>query len=1040
MANMGERLGSRLLGAVIALTLSCGFAWADSGTSRPGLEPLLGKLDGYPQPKSDGDWLDRALTLNRLGLDAADRGDYAKALDLDNKSYRIYKAILGDEHRDTLTALSKTAGDFAAMGQFGDAAAREWQVLEARAKIAGEKDPDTLLALNNYALYLEYLGRPAEAEPLFRRALILQTEVTGETDRDTLAVTNNLAAVLNDLGHYSEAEPLDRRVWMLRAQSLGEKNRDTILSLNNLAADLRALGRLTEAEAFDRRVLALRTEVLGEKHPDTISSLNNLAVDLEVLGRLEEAEPLLRRALDQTREVLGAGHPDTIESIGNLGGVLFDLKRFDEAAALQRQVLNLYTQTLGETSPQTLLAMSNLAASLAFMGQAAQAETLFAKVATLRARQLGDLHPDTLFARENLAAVQLLLPGRAHLALSSARLAKVGRAANYTALGSLGLRGESQQRRQERGASQSDTLFADAAWAAGPGLTAQERAAGVKVMPPTELDKLRLEVFGALQQAAGGPAARAIAETAAKRYAAAQGAGALVDQRRALAYRYLGLEKRQADAQAALSGPDMRAIAAVRAEMDKIEVQLQSLDDDLASRAPRYFAIVNQPSLGLREAQAMLAPDEAVLLVVPTPFGTQLMVASKEGLTWQRSKVPENKINAMVHVLRCDLNPAGEQGCAAVAGPAATQDAPATRSAQRTHLASFDRKTAHDLYAALIEPISGAIAGKSNLYIAATGSLASLPFGVLVSEAPAPGSDDGAPDTLRHTPWFADQHALVQIPSLQALAYLRTYNRHEEDHGVGTDGFVGYGDPLLSGVPQARGNRSSGTLRAVDAVNLEGSGVTSAGAPLMNPARLRELPRLPGTQSELAAMREAFHAPESALHMESGMTEAALKTASADGSLSRVRVLSLATHGIAAHELGLAEPGLVFTPPNVASDADDGYLSASEVVGLDLTGSQWVILSACNTAAPSDRGEPGLSGLARAFFYAGAPTLLVSHWPVFDDVAARLTVDTLKRAQASGTSRAQALQQAMIAVRNDTTPAHAHPGAWAPFVIVGEGR
>jgi CHAT domain-containing protein len=171
------------------------------------------------------------------------------------------------------------------------------------------------------------------------------------------------------------------------------------------------------------------------------------------------------------------------------------------------------------------------------------------------------------------------------------------------------------------------------------------------------------------------------------------------------------------------------------------------------------------------------------------------------------------------------------------------------------------------------------------------------------------------------------------------------------------------------------------------------------------------------------------------------MTEAALRSA----DLSNVRILHLATHGLTASEAGQrgarSEPGLVFTPPAQATSQDDGYLAASEVLTLNLTGVDWVILSACNTAAPSGTpGEPGLSGLARAFFYAGAPSLLVSHWPVGDDVAAALTVNTLSRTQA-GETRATALQNAMRDIRNDpTNPSFAHPSAWAPFIIAGEGR
>ena len=116
--------------------------------------------------------------------------------------------------------------------------------------------------------------------------------------------------------------------------------------------------------------------------------------------------------------------------------------------------------------------------------------------------------------------------------------------------------------------------------------------------------------------------------------------------------------------------------------------------------------------------------------------------------------------------------------------------------------------------------------------------------------------------------------------------------------------------------------------------------------------------------------------------------------------LDNAQIIALATCGLMAGEVaGAAEPGLVFTPPATPSEADEGLLTASEVAALKLN-ADWVILSACNTAAgDGSQGAPGLSGLARVFFYAGARNLLASHWPVRDDVAARMTVRTIEIAR-----------------------------------------
>jgi CHAT domain-containing protein len=161
--------------------------------------------------------------------------------------------------------------------------------------------------------------------------------------------------------------------------------------------------------------------------------------------------------------------------------------------------------------------------------------------------------------------------------------------------------------------------------------------------------------------------------------------------------------------------------------------------------------------------------------------------------------------------------------------------------------------------------------------------------------------------------------------------------------------------------------------------------------------------------------------------------------------LGRFRILHFATHGLLARDTaevatGLAEPAIVLTPPDKPNRENDGLLLASEVVQLKLN-ADWVILSACNTAGAQETGGETLSGLARAFFYAGARAVLVSHWPVYSDAAVMLTARTFREmAHDDRIGRAEAMQRSMVALMSDRKrPWSAHPAVWAPFSVVGEG-
>ena len=203
---------------------------------------------------------------------------------------------------------------------------------------------------------------------------------------------------------------------------------------------------------------------------------------------------------------------------------------------------------------------------------------------------------------------------------------------------------------------------------------------------------------------------------------------------------------------------------------------------------------------------------------------------------------------------------------------------------------------------------------------------------------------------------------------------------------------------------------------------------------------------LPETADELCEVGRRLGVPESEILLGAGATEATLKDLSDRGRLAEYAILHFATHGALTGQVqGSAEPGLILTPPPEgtsdpkALERDDGFLTASEIAALKLD-ADWVILSACNTAGSSGETAEPLSGMARAFFYAGARALLVSHWEVGSDAAVKLTTLAFEEMRANPKiGRAEAFRISMHDLIDKGTPAEAHPTSWAPFVVVGEG-
>lgn len=470
--------------------------------------------------------------------------------------------------------------------------------------------------------------------------------------------------------------------------------------------------------------------------------------------------------------------------------------------------------------------------------------------------------------------------------------------------------------------------------------------------------------------------------------------------------------------------------------------------------------------------------DEALLLFLDTPDWastpeeTFIWVVTKTEMRWVRSDLGEEALTREVQALRCGLDeeewatPTNQRRCADLLGLTEVPDA--------SRPLPFHLGKAHMLYQALFGQIEDLIAGK-RLLIVPSGALTSLPFHVLVTKAPGIALPDKF-DGYRNVAWLGRNNAITKLPAVSSLKALR---QHASNRVAALDAYAGYGNPVLSGdgascrvakspdacpeidvaVPldapiavqvtgstqtaratvRGRGGRRSGNA-TTDSIFDKGS------TPEALLTQVRGLCPLPETEYEIRCVAKRFAAKASLIRLAGEARETDIKALSESGKLAQYRVLHFATHGLLSGDVERmaqrqGEPALVLTPPDKPANADDdGLLMASEVAALKLN-ADWVVMSACNTAAGDKIGAQTLSGLARAFFYAGGRALLVSHWPVYSDAAVRLTTSAfaeLDRNPKAG--RAEALQRAMIKLMDDPSQAdNAHPAVWAPFVVVGEG-
>ena len=428
----------------------------------------------------------------------------------------------------------------------------------------------------------------------------------------------------------------------------------------------------------------------------------------------------------------------------------------------------------------------------------------------------------------------------------------------------------------------------------------------------------------------------------------------------------------------ALSSDRKADAVAIQQQLDAADPEIKRRATELDVRFPQLRQLGRPTPVTLAEFSARLGPDDILIAPLTVRDGTLAIAVTHDGLVWQKTDADPATVEMLARRVRSAVDTA--------------------RTSPKSQ--PFDVAAARSLYNAIVPAtLQAPLARHRSLRYYASGTLAAIPPALLVESS----------GRAAHTAWLVRSHDITVLPTLAPSPPRLATVEHPRR-------FLGIGAPLLNG----------------QAVEIASRGFIFRDASIDTGA-LASLPSLASAADELEQMRRVVGSEKDVVLTGAGATKAAFEAL----PLDRFSVIAFATHGLVGGDFpGLSEPALVLSPA-LGNDGDAALLTASEIAGLKLD-ADWVILSACNTASGGSAGSSEYAGLASAFVQAGARALLVSHWPVRDDAAARLTVDTLSGA-ARGESRALALQRAMVRLMDDrSVPDASNPAVWAPFVLVGQ--
>ena len=428
-------------------------------------------------------------------------------------------------------------------------------------------------------------------------------------------------------------------------------------------------------------------------------------------------------------------------------------------------------------------------------------------------------------------------------------------------------------------------------------------------------------------------------------------------------------------------------------QADEAAAKAAALQARLMQAFPAYARFAQPEPVKLAAVQKMLGPEEAFLAFVVGQEKAFVLAVRRNRLIVRPVDLTDAQLTQAVADLRKAFVPRLGQ------------------------LPEFDLKGSNSLYNRLIRPVEADLADVKHLIAAPAGALASLPLGLLVTSPSAQGSYAGAA-------WLIRRMAVSEVPSPRAFLDLRQARAEAKP---APRPFLGIGNPSFAGSVNAPGQAS-----ALDRL----ASSCREGGPIQ-PELIRALTPLPETADEVRRVGQRLGADPGSILLGSAASEANLRRQ----PLGDYNVLYFATHGLLPGELRCqAEPGLALSPPpgGAHSTEDDGLLDASEIASLRLN-ADLVVLSACNTAQGGGRlGGESLSGLADAFFHAGARTLVASHWQVPSAATAQLMTGFFDKVGPKlSNGLADSLREAQLALAGQAQTAH--PFYWAAFTILGDG-
>lgn len=1025
-------------------------------------EPLYQRVLTIREKALGPDHPDVAKSLINLAEIYDKKGDFAHVIPLYQRALAVTEKNLGSNHPDVATVLNDLAAAFQESGDLNSAEPLYVRAIAIREKSLGPDNADVARSLSNLALL--YIGKQdyVRAEPLYKRAIGILEKSLGADSPDVAMVANNLGDLYRLMGNFGQAELFLNRGLSIREKNLGSNHplvAESLINLGNLNVDK---GDYARAEPAYKRGLDTLEKTVGPNHPYVGKALGALAKLYILKGDYLTPEALYQRVVSIFEKTLGPEHPEVASALNNLAG-LYDLRGdYVQAEQLLQRVLSIREKTLGPNNPEFAMTLSNLAQIYEKRGDPSRAEPMYSRARLILENALGPDHPALIGLLSNLAELYM---ARGDVALAEPVLQHALRIGEKTLgpehpdvalllnnLGKLYLQKEDYANAEATFRS-SEVIYEKVLGIYHPNLSAvlnnlselyvskgdisgaiaaQTRATDIsernlKLVLTSGSETEKLLYAAALLRETNTTVSLHLHSAPTNREAARlalttilRRKGRVLDAvsnefaalRRRLNPQDQALLERLAKSRSqlsslVLSGPFKPVQIPDQAVLNKIEIEVRQLENEISSRARSDELRTEVLPVSLAQVQQAI-PEDGVLVefISYRPYNEKAKI---------RADLFDDPHYA-AYILRRTSDPQWvELGKAAPTNTLISQVRSALRNPQRTDIASKSR----NLDEAIMRPIRKILGNVHHILLSPDGDLNLIPFAALVDE---------------HGKYLIEEYSINYLTS---------------------------GRDLLR-FPSTTKSRQAAVVIANPSFDVEPSKSSDGKTPLDNvPTKSRSsdlkerFQPLRGTDDEAKELARILGVQPLT---GASATETSLK------KLHGPLILHVATHGFflpnqmrpkadelknfsfagsPLNENPLLRSGLALAGANqrLGGDGEDGILTSLETAGLDLWGTKLVVLSACDTGLGDVQNGEGVYGLRRALVLAGAESEVISLWKVNDEVT-RDFMTAYYGLLKTGQGKGEAVRKVQLGLLRDKRSENnrSHPYFWAAFIESGDWR